>query len=69
MLSHSDKSNLQGVTINIPPEDYFRGKLTELMDIGLKWANLAEKVRCLEMRSMKSRLNVHYSNVILTSSM
>lgn len=50
-----DESNLQGVAINIPPEDNFRGKLIELRDIGLKWANLTNKVRGLEMTSEKSK--------------
>ncbi|WCJ26280.1 Lysine-specific demethylase 5D [Euphorbia peplus] len=33
-----------GMDVNIPPEDYFRQKLTELKHIGLQWADNAKKV-------------------------
>ncbi|WCJ37793.1 hypothetical protein M5689_018894 [Euphorbia peplus] len=35
----------KGMGINVPPEDYFRQKLTELEHIGLEWADNAKKVK------------------------
>lgn len=35
---------LQGLAMNIPPEDYFTQKLTEFRDMGLQWADTAKKV-------------------------
>lgn len=35
---------LQGLAIHIPPEDYFRERLTEVRHIGLQWADTAKKV-------------------------
>ncbi|XP_051119104.1 lysine-specific demethylase JMJ17 [Andrographis paniculata] len=34
----------EGLALNIPPEDYFRQKLTALRDMGLRWAYTAKKV-------------------------
>ncbi|KAF4403837.1 hypothetical protein CsatB_003771 [Cannabis sativa] len=34
----------EGLTLNIPPEDHFRQKLTEVKRVGLKWADHAKKV-------------------------
>ena len=34
----------QGLALNIPPEDHFRQKLTEVKCVCLQWADYAKKV-------------------------
>jgi len=34
----------QGLTINVPPEDYFKQKLDEIKQAGMQWAELAKEV-------------------------
>ena len=34
----------QGLAINVPPEDYFTRRLTEVKHIGLQWADTAKNV-------------------------
>lgn len=35
---------LQGVALNIPPEDHYRQQITAVKHVGLKWSEYAKKV-------------------------
>ncbi|KAA8522400.1 hypothetical protein F0562_013239 [Nyssa sinensis] len=60
----------EGLAINIPPEDHFRKKLTEVKHIGMQWADKAKKVstdsgalgldKVFELITLGENLCVHF---------
>lgn len=60
----------QGLVMKIPPEDYFTEKLTEIRDLGLRWADTAKQViiSCIIHRESASILSQMIILLILCPS-